>query len=466
MTPAARIAFLAAASVLADDARADDSDLDLGFGSDGLALTGLTTADGAAHSCFPIRQPDGRLLVCGSQFDNVGSGDDFFVARFDADGRLDSTFSFDGRATVDFDGGTAGSNGEYASAMALQADGKIVLAGTTKTAGDRDFAIARLNGDGTLDTTFGAGTGKKVVPFNLAGGGTGGDVATSVAIQADGRIVVVGDVLRAGHASDIGVLRLLPDGTPDASFNLTGKVVVSFDLAGGTLNDSPRVVRVDSANRLLIGGYADGPPATGADFIVARLTPSGTLDADFDADGRVVVGFDVGLSGDDFALSMVVQPNGAIVLGGYADVGPSGTNYDMAFARLLPDGSLDAGFGVGGRTLVTFDLTPNETDAATDLVVRPDGKILAAGIVAQGAGARAAAVQLLGNAALDPGFGSLGRRTYDFAQTAPGTQGFLGVTLDGAAAYVSGVIALPGSTRDYFLSRLRDDTLFANGFDG
>ena len=141
--------------VFCASAQAADGDLDPSFGTDGFRITGITDA----YSIVPLGmavQPDGKIVACGGE--GTYPAVDFYVARFTADGELDASFSFDGRTTIDFGGNTDICNG-----LAIQTDGKIVVAGSTQPDGDPnvDFAVARLNADGTLDTaTFGAGTGK------------------------------------------------------------------------------------------------------------------------------------------------------------------------------------------------------------------------------------------------------------------------------------------------------------------
>src|ERR1700759_5450469 len=81
---------------------AADGTIDTSFGNGGLALTGLT--DAYSGESAPAVQPDGKILICGQHTSNGSSGSDFFAARFTSDGKLDTSFSFDGRVTIDFDG--------------------------------------------------------------------------------------------------------------------------------------------------------------------------------------------------------------------------------------------------------------------------------------------------------------------------------------------------------------------------
>lgn len=452
--------------VIGGAAVAANGDIDPGFGAAGLGLTGLTDALGNG-AYGPVVQTDGKILIADTRTMNGASGSDFFVARFTANGALDSSFSFDGRVTIDFDGG-AGS--DVCLGIALQADGKVVVVGSTSTGSGNDFAIARLNGDGTLDTTFGGGTGKVVVPFDLVA--MGNDIANAVTIQANGKILVVGSVQTASNGTDFGILRLNGDGTPDPAFNLTGKVSYGFDLAGSfSKDDTPQAVAIDTAGRIVVSGSADKSTTSTVanDFAVLRLQPNGQLDPNFDADGRATVAFDLGASADDQSFALLLQHDGHIVLAGAGDVSPvSGTsNYDMAIVRLLPDGSPDATFGIAGKTLVPFDVSANGTDNALGAIEQANGKIILTGYALQNPGLLGAAARLNPDGSPDSGFGSFGKKTYDFGLSSPSSQLLRGVALQGSRIVAAGgaIVDVANTLIDDFVVRLEDDLIFADGFD-
>lgn len=463
---------LAAAFSLHLPAFAADGDLDTGFGTSGIAPTGLTNAvsNGGLLMLSPVIQPDGKILICSTQNTGGPSGSDFFVARFTADGILDTSFSFDGKQTIDFDGGAGG---DICTAIALQTDGKIVVAGITYTGQSQpgDFAIARLNSDGTLDTsTFGAGTGKTIVGFDL--GGDNEDDAFSVAIQSDGKIVVAGSATTASNGKDFAVVRLDTGGTRDPSFNFTGKVTVGFNLAGSTTkNDVATGVAIDAAGNIVLGGRADNG-ANDNDFALARLLPNGTLDSNFDADGRATIAFDLGGAGgsnDDQAFAMTIQRDGKIVLAGASDTSSSSTpNYDMAVVRVQPDGSPDSGFGIAGKTLVPFDLAAHATDVAVAIAEQSNGKLVFGGQAIASAGASdAVVVRLNADGSPDLEFGALGKKIFDFGLSTPSAQLFYGVAFQGTQIIASGVAAIGSSagSADNILVRLQNDLIFANGFE-
>ena len=448
---------------------AADGDIDTTFGNNGLAFTGLVDQSGGVTGCRPLVQHDGKIVICGTRVSNGSSGSDFFVARFNANGTLDTSFSFDGEVTIDFDGGTGS---DSAQGVALQADGKIVVAGTTtgSVSGSADFAVARLNADGSLDTTFGGGTGKTTVGFDLDGG-TGNDNAGSIALQADGKIVVVGSA-QTPTGSVFAVTRLLPDGTRDSAFNLNGKATFGFGISGAASElDGASGVAMDDSGRVVVGGsasYNDGTNAI-SEFAVARLLSNGVLDSNFHANGRTTIAFDPG-NGISVAqaFGLTVQRDGRIVLVGAANSSASATpNYDMAVARLQPDGSLDSGFGFGGRTQVAFDLIANGTDYALGVAEQSNGRLVLAGLAIGSTTEFGAVARLNGNGTLDAGFGTFGKQTYDFSTGSPDAQAFTGVAFQGTQIIVAGLVLVPGgsSTIDNVVLRLNNDLLFADGFE-
>src|SRR5439155_10568876 len=155
-----------------------------------------------------------KLVVAGAAYSNVTAGD-FALARYNPDGSLDSTFGASGKVMTEF-----GFGWDVANALALQPDGKIVVAGSAYSGPDHDFAIARYNSDGSLDTSFN-GTGKVITSI-----GPGNDYANSVALQPDGKIVVAGRSLR-GSSGDLPVVAYNADCPLDATPYATSKATPS-----------------------------------------------------------------------------------------------------------------------------------------------------------------------------------------------------------------------------------------------
>lgn len=451
---AAGLVLLALMVVQCDPALATDGDLDLTFGTGGFTLAGLTGATFILPP-KPVVQPDGKILYCSGLSSGGISGEDFVVLRFNADGSPDSSFNFDGRAIVDFSG-----QQDLCNALAVQADGKIVAAGSTAASGpNQDFAVARLNTDGSLDSTFGAGTGKTIIAFDL--GDTNSDQGTAVALQPDGKIVVAGWADTAMHGDDFAVVRLLPDGSRDTAFNVTGRVTVGFDFPGGNESDEADTVIIDDAGRIVVAGAAVNS-ADDSDFAVIRLLPNGQLDPEFDGDGRATIGFDLGATNNDPSYQTILQRDGKIVMVGQADTGSGSTsNDDTAIARLLPDGSPDASFGIGGKVLVPYDLVANGTDVGWGVVQDEAGRLLVAGAAMNATGVVAVVSRLNANGSLDASFGAFGKKVIDLGGDG---SAFTGVALQGTQIIGAGERVI-GSDTDDLVARLNVDLIFADGFE-
>jgi uncharacterized delta-60 repeat protein len=305
--------------------------LDTGFGSGGVATVDITA--GSNDEAFGVAlQPDGKIVVVGTS--RVGATDDFAVARWHPDGTLDADFGTDGVLTTDIAGGPDG-----AQAVAIQADGAIVVAGNAGNAGnDNDFGVVRYLADGTLDPAFGNG-GK--VTTNIAGMT---DLGQALAITAEGMIVVAGRVaIDGGAPSDFGLVRYLADGTPDPAFGNGG--IVQTDFASDS-DDNPFAV-VSDGSTIVVGGYSFGG-ATGSDFALARYAANGTLDPSFGNGGLVTTDFGIG---EDYGHALAVGPGGVIAMAGQAT---SATIQDLAIARYSATGVLDTTLGANGLVTVDF----------------------------------------------------------------------------------------------------------------
>jgi len=452
-----QVLALAAAMFISNAAIAADGDLDPTFGTGGFTLTGLTAA-GFELPAKPIVQPDGKVLLCSTVGTGGPSGNDMFIARFNADGSPDTSFDFDGQVTVDFAGRADGCN-----ALALQADGKIVAVGTSSdTTPNADFAVARVNADGSLDPTFGAGSGTVLVPFDL--GGNNGDTAGAVTMQPDGKILVAGWAVVGSNTYDFAIVRLLPDGTRDTTFNSTGRVTVAFDFPGTNGVDQADAIIVDDAGRIVVGGVAETQPGSFG-FALARLLPTGQLDHNFSADGRATIDFDLGATMTDLSYQSILTRDGKIVMVGQADAGSgSTTNGDVAIARVLPDGSPDGTFGIGGKVVVAFDQITNGGEVATGVVEDPAGRLVVVGAsVVDGTSffTRSFALRLTTDGSLDPSFGTFGKKVYNFDGDSDLATG---VALQGTQPIMAG-LTTSGSDTDNFVARIEVDLLFADGFD-
>src|SRR5262245_33812191 len=210
-----RIALLALAVVLAPALIYGQTGgtLDASFGTGGRVTT--TIGGNFDFARGVVVQPDGKIVAAGVAMGDLGS--DFGLTRYNSDGTLDTSFGINGIATTDF-----GGNFEGAWSVALQEDGKIVAAGLTTLSGINQFALARYNSDGTLDASFGTG-GRVTTGFPGASVAN----AFSVALQPDGKVVVAGWTNIDGGA-DFALARYTSTGSLDASFGTGGRVITAF----------------------------------------------------------------------------------------------------------------------------------------------------------------------------------------------------------------------------------------------
>jgi uncharacterized delta-60 repeat protein len=226
---------------------------------------------------------------------------------------------------------------------------------------------------GGLDQTFN-GTGVTTAAFDL--GGLNADTAAAVAVQRDGKIVVVGSAKGAGTDVDFAVARFNTDGTLDATFGSGGKVAIGFDLGGGN-EDRATSVAIDLGGRIFVAGYAQVDAAGDYDFAVLRLTPDGALDPTFGGDGRATVAFDRGGTNADKTSGIAISSTLGVVAVGTVQVGPVDTDFGVALLKF--DGVPDPAFNDTGTATVGFNIGGAKVDRAIAVDVTFSDEILVAG---------------------------------------------------------------------------------------
>lgn len=387
--------FCACAVVLAlflqsvPEVRAFGNHLDYSFSSNGLTLTGFGNIFNSTQDlAYDVAvQSNGKIIVAGTTSANGGQTN-FAVVRYNSDGTLDTTFSGDGKVTTNL------STYDEARSVAVQSDGKIVVAGYILSGtGDDDLIVLRYNTDGTLDTTFNGG----LILIDYFDD----DQALAVAIAPDGKIVVAGYTLIANASPfprDWFLVRLNTNGSLDTSFGGAGKVLTQF---GGNLDIAYDVIVQPDGKIVACGTTEAGDNIT--KFAVARYNQNGSLDATFDDDGRVTTVFD-NIYGQR-AQGLKRTTDGKLIVAGYTGVG---TNSDIALARYNSNGSLDTTFDGDGKVLTSFW---GYNDVARDVVLQSDGKIVVTGSVTEpiGSGRAFLLVRYKSNGQLDQTFGTGGR---------------------------------------------------------
>jgi uncharacterized delta-60 repeat protein len=332
---------------------------------------GTTTTSGEAWAVQV--QSDGKTVAAGSAFE------DFALTRYNPAATLDSTFGSGGKALTAFNS----SLGAQANDLVIQADGKILAAGYSDqqvkghTPG-YDFAVARYNPNGTLDTTFGPNhNGMVTTDF----GGT--DKAQSVVLQPDGKILVggwTGDSRYATptSAANFALARYNSDGTLDSSFGSGGKVITDItpDAHDGSGADEFADFGLDTVNgttKIVAAGLTD--TSAGSREALVRYNPNGSLDSSFGSGGVIILNDTLQFTTSYFDGRLAIQSDQKIVLSG--QVPESSSVNDIAAARFNPDGSFDTTFNPGGPW--PGIATVRQGNAYT-LVIQPgDGKIVLAG---------------------------------------------------------------------------------------
>jgi uncharacterized delta-60 repeat protein len=265
--------------------------LDPTLSGDGKLTTGFGVL-GLVSARDVVLQPDGKIVAVGEV------KDEYALVRYRPGGSLDRTFSGDGRQR------TAGPGPGVANAVALQSDGRIVVAGGFNRPGGAGLQVLRYLADGELDRSF-SGDGIVVTPVL-----SDTSAAQDVVVQADGRIVVVGWGAAAGGARDFVVARYLPDGSLDGSFSGDGKGTVGF---GSQADDRAHSVALQPDGSLVLAGESVLTPTSSGRFALARVLPNGDLDPTFSGDGRLTT--DIG-SGNDVVNAVALRADGAIVTAG------------------------------------------------------------------------------------------------------------------------------------------------------
>ena len=447
--------------VFSAGAQAAPGDLDLTFSGDGKQRTDF--GFGASGAAATVRQPDGKIVAVG-QATNIKPGfatpGDFALARYNADGTLDTSFSGDGKQRTDF-----GGNPDGATGVVLQADGKIVVVGSSiHDDGGGYFALARYNPDGSLDASF-SGDGKQTTNFGSSG--VGG--ATGVALQGDGKIVVVGSSNFGGsHTSDFALARYNPNGSLDTSFSGDGRQTTtsgrsprrtewrykrtarsSRSAPTGTAATSRSPVTTSTARSTRASpATASRRPTSGASTkrpawrskATARSSRSApvatatsrspattrtarsTRASPATASRRPTSGARTGRAG--WRSRATARSSRSAAAGG-----------DFALARYNSDGTLDPSFSGDGKQTTDF----GSSDGASGVAVQGDGKIVAVGGTEATAGRNFALARYNSDGSLDTSFSGDGKQT---------TGGFAGFdSAGGVAVQGDGKIVVVGRRR-------------------
>ena len=342
-----------------------DGSLDISFNASGPRPGTIPASTGWLNDV--VIRPDGRILTAGMIV--TSNGRDFALRQYKADGTADGSFGANGIATTSF---TKGKNDDIYG-IALQPDGKVIAVGYANDSwgNAKTWAVVRYNANGSLDTTFNK-TGK-VLGF---GKGSNSEEAYSVAVQADGKIVVAGRVADGDGGWDFALARYSTSGTLDATFGTGGKVQTDLGWVHEQRSSSDSVfdLLIQPDGKIVVaGGTSNGLP------VVARYDAAGKLDLTFSGDGVAALDTLVGWGAVTEFRGVGLQSGPAgrlwIVAGGRPTMG---------VARLELDGTLDTDeFGLADTDpfagWTVFSIAPFVVGEGYDLIVQPDGKILIGG---------------------------------------------------------------------------------------
>jgi uncharacterized delta-60 repeat protein len=397
--------------------------LDISYSSDGkhtISLPNGQTMDAADVAV----QKDGKTVIVGTM-KGKNNRTDFSVARLNIDGTLDLSFNANGADGPGYTrtpvGDKARANG---AAVAIQADGKIVVVGTAEISSGFDepeFAIVRYNADGLLDKSF-DGDGMRAIDLGNFSSFTRG---YDVAIQPDGKIVAVGMTYRAPD-EDFFIIRLNSDGKLDAKFDFDGKKFIGFGD-----DDEAKVVKLDTNGTIVVAGHASSSAG------LAKLTSTGLMVDEFDSDGKR--SFAIPGAIDTRVADMLLQSDGRVVIVGHVD--RVNAQSDMYIARFNRNGTLDTTFGTRGTGFDFVDFGGN--DFAGGIVKAPDG---GTGFIITGTSGGFASAKFTENGLIDTTFGTQGKVRLNFGGNArvasgPGKR----ITLAGGGLFASARLLDKGS---------------------
>jgi len=338
----------------------NDGSLDNSFGSLGMVNTAIASDDDYGASV--AIQSDGKIVVAGSA--NFGSAGGFALVRYNSNGSLDNNFGSGGIVTTAF-----GNYGASGNSVTIQSDGKIVVAGTSNNGSDDDFALARYNSDGNLDTSFGS------LGMVTTAIGSDDDYGASVDIQSDGKIVVAGTGNGTGNygLGEFAIVRYNSNGSLDNNFGTGGIVTTAI----GSFGDYGRSVAIQSDGKIVVAGSKGENYGNPGDFALVRYTGNGSLDNSFGSGGIVTTA--IGSFGG-WGGSVAINSNGKIVVAGTGDPGNPGF---FALVQYNSDGSQDNSFGYGG---IVTTAVGNVDSYGNSVVIQNDGKIVVAGLSYIGSG--------------------------------------------------------------------------------
>jgi uncharacterized delta-60 repeat protein len=334
-----------------------DGTLDYTFGTEGKVITDFSNFNNSDDRAYAITiQSDGKIVVAGRADQGTCS---FALARYNTNGTLDNTFGSGGKVTTSIGTGT---NYDEAFAIDLQADGKIVASGYTKSGGSyKKFVSVRYNINGSIDNTFGT---SGIVISSL---GASNDIIHALKIQSDGKIIVAGSSTQT-YGDNIAIVRYNTNGSFDNTFGTNGIKLINAGPYPYSHQCRAYALDIQTDGKIVVAGMDH------SQFAAVRCNSDGSLDNSFGTGGQVVTQVSDANHGNE-AYAVKIQSDGKIILVGYSKFGSLYMS-DIALVRYNADGTIDNSFGTNG-----IIVTPVSTyaDGANSVAIQSDGRIVIAG---------------------------------------------------------------------------------------
>lgn len=333
--------------------------LDNTFGAAGAGTLTTPMGTGNDEGMGVAIQSDGKIIVAGLATHSVTFSKGFALARYNTNGTLDNTFGTTGKIVT-----SLGPNDGFATCIAIQSDGKIVVGGYYDNGSNTDWAMARYNTNGSLDNTFGT-AGIRTHSLSVSN-----EQINAVAIQPDGKIIFGGSAVFSS-VSRFVVGRYNANATSDATFSGSGYSIqnmgtVQDELYGMTLQPDGKIVAVGLVNN-----------GSDHDIGMMRYNSTGSLDFTFNGNGKVIQSV---LIGADVLRAVTLQADGKIVVAGFTDIDPTALfDENFLLMRFNTNGGIDNTFGTAGYTTTQFYPTGIRRDIGKAMLIQPDGKIVVGG---------------------------------------------------------------------------------------
>lgn len=406
-------------------------ELDTSFGANGKVYTSFGAFSNFFYDLAVL--PNGTIYAASAKEGAFFETNGIFISRYLPNGTLDTSFDNDGKIEVGY-----GSNYEFCHSIAIQPDEKLIVAGSS----NGSFSIARLNTNGTYDTTF-SGDGKMIFVF---GAGIGSKI-NKLLLQPDGKILAIGQAYN-GTNYDFGMARFNADGSTDSSFGNAGEMLVTI----GPANDFGRNAVLQPDGKIVVCGYSNN--ASGDSFSITRLNNDGTLDTGFGTNGKIY--YNIPTKNLCVAESIAIQSDGNLLIAGHADG-------DFAILKYNSNGTLDTTFGNSGYSTTDFG---NFQDKSYALAIQNDNKIILAGHGYEAGNTglfHAAIARYNANGTLDTTFSSDGKMVLPMAIYSDGIESMF-IQPDGKLLFGGYSRADNSSITEQVLFRINNTTLSTSDY--